>query len=291
MRLSFPLIACCALLTCTGGGTSTAAPQVQNDRKKLRAQVEQLQEEVRTLRERIARLEQLVGPRRERTDPSKLASRRFKALYYAEDRVQIGDFTIDGPVAETLTPLNAHVSKIAVDPERNRVFGRGHHDIYLLRAKEKPLLIEQDPELEDMSWLSAIAWDTKHDRLLASTFAGGGYLYAYYPDKAEWSIVCKPGLGVSALVHAETEDKLFGVNLSTGDEPITSLFEFNARGGRVAERKLSQQIPNAEGYGHTQLVWLDNWLFLIQSRPGPVRGYLIDPSTGVIHRMNVLKPQ
>ena len=223
---------------------------------------------------------------------SELTDRRFEALYFGDSSTMIGEFTIDGPIASTLRPISGQITKIAVDREYGRVFGRGHHDVYFMRYNKKPRLIKQDSKLEEMSWLSAITWDAKNERLLASTFAGGGCLYAYEPDKKKrrWSIVCRPGLAVSAFVHAETEDKLYGVNLNTGDEPITTLYEFNSWGARIAQRKLSQPIPTDQGYGPTQLVWLDGWLYLIQSQPSPSRGYLIDPSTGVIHKTKVLSP-
>lgn len=263
---------------------SPSADGSQSEIQKLRADVD-------ALRARVERLERFARPPRvEHKRLPDVTHHRFRALYFSQGPTTIGDFTIDGPVASTLRPLHGHLSKIAVDPERDRVYGRGHHDVYVVEEFEKPRLIEQDPAIEEMSWLSAIAWDPRRDRLLASTFAGGGCLYEYYPEQERWSVVARPGLGVSAFVHAETEDKLYGVNLVNGTEPITTLYEFNVNGARVAQRELSHPIETAEGYGPVQLVWLDGWLFLIQSHPGPPRGYLIEPETGTIHRMSILQP-
>ena len=266
--------------------------RVRIDDAKLADRIERLEREVKRLRQSPLGSEASV--RSARSD-SKLAERRFKAIHYGEATTAIGDFTIDGPIASTLHPVRG-VSKIAYDAERNRLFGRSHHDVYLVSKNEKPILIEQDPELEEMSWLSAIAYDVNKERLLASTFGGGGFLYAYYPDRKmerdekPWEIICRPGLSVSAFVHAPTLNRLFGISLSTGIEPITKVYEFNMNGARLATRELSEPIANADGYGATQMVWLDGWLFVIQSKPTPVRGYLIDPSTGVIHHSTELVP-
>ncbi len=266
--------------------STTPTPKV--DSTDVVARLDQLEAEIDSLKKSITRLE--FNNRTTPKLPSNLKSLRFKAIYFSDGPTSIGDFTIDGPVASTLSPLSGSISKLAYDTERNRLFGRGHHDVYTITPNEKPVRIEQDPALEEMSWLSAIAYDVKNERLLASTFAGGGCLYAYYPDKQAWEILSRPGLGVSAFVHAPKQDRLFGVNLNTGSEPIKTLYQFNMKGARLATRELSEPIKTALGYGPTQLVWLDGWLFLIQSHPGPARGYLIDPSTGIVHRSTVLKP-
>ena len=270
-------------------------PDDQKRISELSAEIAKLRAANEQLRARLRAIKRPDAP--EVSD--EIATLRFRGLVRSSDGSNsIGNYTVTGPVASSLRPISDQLTKLAIDSQFERVFGRGHHDVYRLPDQGELQLIAQDPALEEMSWLSAIAFDTKRNRLLASTFAGGGYLYVYEPDKDQWSIVCRPGLGVCALAYAEQDDVLYGVNLAAGPkETVKTLMTFNQHGARTSEISLSEEIETGGDFGHTQLLWDKGWLFLVQSQLGHRRrdvrphGYLIQPDTGEVHFSSELIPE
>ena len=256
---------CLVVLACIASPPTTDGEDHVFRVEELATENARLKAEIQQLRVRLRAIQYPDAS----TVSKDIAALRFTALFRNSDGAgALGQFTVNGPIASTLRPASPQVTKIAVDSKGKAMFGRGHHDVYLLKNARETQLLKQNPELPEISWLSAIAYDTKRNRLLASTFGGRGYLYAFDIAKREWSIVCKPGLEVSALVFVESEDVLYGVNLAAGpNEAITTLLTFNANGARTSKTKLSQQIPTNGEFGHTQLAWNDGWLFLIQWNP------------------------
>lgn len=257
---------------------------------ELTAENAQLRAELKQLRARLRAIQRPDAPELSED----IAALRFRGLVRNSDGSNsIGNYTVTGPVKSSLRPIGNHLTKLAVDTQYERVFGRGHHDVYLVPERGEPSKIAQDPDLEEISWLSAIAFDTKRGRLLASTFGGGGNLYAYEADGGEWSIICSPGLAVRALAYAEPEDVLYGVNLDS--DSVTTVMTFNSQGARTSEVKLSDAIKVGGDFGHTQLLWDKGWLLLIQSpsdrKHPPARGYLIQPDTGEVRLSSELLPE
>lgn len=235
---------------------------------------------------------------------------RFTALYCTGGRqagdprstqqIQFGEFTARGPIMQTLQPFRANVEQFVVDPRGPHYYGRRGGDISRIDWTTGTLTkIPFGAELPRLSWPSAIAFDTKRQRLLLTSFGGGGYLYAYYVDGEHWSVLRKPGLSASALVYAESEDALYAVNLSLGGEGWSVLSKFNPHGALLRQVKLSQRIPQTEPFGSSiQLKYAKGRLFIITAhRPGRHEPgetvpmiYVASPATGEILYAGKLRP-
>lgn len=285
----------CALCVTTAMVGCADLPDNQKRISELSAENARLRAENEQLRARLRAIKRPDAPE----VSEEIAALRFRGLVRNSDGSNsIGDYTVTGPVTSSLRPIYNRITKLAIDSQFERVYARGGHEVYLLPDRGEPQLIAENPELERLSWLSAVAFDTKRNRLLASTFGGGGCLYSYEPDNNKWSIICQPGLGASALAYAESEDVLYGVNLAAGPkETVKTLMTFNQHGARTSEISLSEEIETGGDFGHTQLLWDNGWLFLVQSQFGHRRrdvrphGYLIQPDTGEVHFSSELIPE
>ncbi len=235
---------------------------------------------------------------------------RFKALYITGSghqhdsrsirQVQFGEFTPRGPIMHKLEPFRANVEQLVVDPRGPSYYGRRGGDIsqidWITGVRTK---IPFGGGLPRLSWPSAIAFDTKRQRLLLTSFGGGGYLYAYNVDEERWSVLRKPGLSASALVYAEKEDALYAMNLSLGGEGWSVVSKFNPSGALLRQVKLSRRIRQTEPFGTSvQLKYAEGHLLVVthqqpsRREPGEIvpKIHVVSPTTGEILYTGILRP-
>jgi hypothetical protein len=165
-------------------------------------------------------------------------------------RLQYGKFTIRGPMPQTLLDVPDNMEQIAADPVSGDWYLRRGDEIRHVNGKtDESTLLEWDGELPRLSWPSGIAFDTLRQRLLLTSFGGGGYLYAYDVGQKKWLVICKPGLSTNAMLYVPSEDAIYAVNLSHGGEGVQLIRKFNAHGALVESYRLPGAIRGGQMRG------------------------------------------
>lgn len=231
---------------------------------------------------------------------------RFKAIHFVPkerfgEAGAVGAFTPLGPFSDTLTPLPDSVKQVAFD-SKGTCYGLGGHEVEqidLARAEHGKL--EMDANLPQLSWPSALAFDSKRGRLLLSSFGGGGHLYAYDPAQKSWSVLAKPGLGVGSLAYAADDDVLYGTELAIGSEGfISAIAQFNPDGARLKQIKLSRPIQAPDRIGRCQIAVVNKHLVILvapTSRPRDwntpfeTYAYVVEAATGKVLFSSLLEPR
>jgi hypothetical protein len=169
-----------------------------------------------------------------------LSHQRFQGVYrtfspnarpHESGSLEIGEFSVRGPLPHTLWKVPDRYEQATIDATSGDVyFRRGDELLRYEAATGASSRIEWDATLPDLSWPSAIAFDTKRNRLLLNSFGGGGYLYAYDIKQEKWSVICRPGLSTNAMIYVPELDAIFAANLSMGGEGVHMVRKFNAHG-------------------------------------------------------------
>jgi hypothetical protein len=225
---------------------------------------------------------------------------RFEAVYSDGNARSYGQFSVLGPISSTLRPVNGQVHQLAVDPRGPTYYGKGGHEVLLVDLDGQSIEeLHTGDSIPRFSWLSAIAFDSKRQRLLATTFGGGGYLYAYSPANRAWSVLAEPGLASSALTYVAAEDALYGLDNAMGPGAlIREVYRFSPVGARLQTIRLSEPISRDDST--PQLAWAEGRLMLVlggttgrdqRRAPSQARGYTIDPRTGEVLFACFLEPQ
>ena len=162
-------------------------------------------------------------------------------------RLQYGKFTIRGPMPQTLLDVPDRMEQVAADPVSGDWYLRRGDEIRHINGKTgESTVLAWDGDLPRLSWPSGIAFDTLRQRLLLTSFGGGGYLYAYAVGQKKWSVICKPGLSTNAMLYVPSEDAIYAVNLSLGGEGVQYVRKFNGHGALIESYRLPTPIRGGQ---------------------------------------------
>lgn len=158
-----------------------------------------------------------------------------------------GEFTLSGPKKDTLVPLPKHVSRIAYNPASKKYYGIYQNKLAEIDIENsKPTTIETGLKVPEISWPADVTFDTKRERVLLTTFGGGGYLYAYTPKTNTWEVLAEKPAQV--IAYHTKNDTLYGLRCDFGGK--TELQEINAKGAIVTSTALDGQfLPGVLGDG------------------------------------------
>jgi hypothetical protein len=266
-------------------------------RQYLRPQIRELAAEARTaLRtRRLAELESL----------------RFEAVYFppplARDRFEspapsFGEFTLAGPLAETLRPL-AHDSLrevVTVSTEPPLQFALSNQqEFVVLEGDAFPEDLTKVPlssELPGRARFRSLAYDAKRNRLILAPLRNRKLaLYAYDIATGETSELQELDASLACLAYAPDEDVLWAV--TTGSDLQALRLLKLAPDGRLLTEVELPDIPLSQPAhwahrGGSQLVPVDGRLVLLISpfrpptdqSPGQPEDsiYVVDPGTGQV---------
>ncbi|HEY5913970.1 MAG TPA: MBG domain-containing protein, partial [Verrucomicrobiae bacterium] len=146
----------------------------------------------------------------------------------------------------------------------------------------------------ELSWSMGMAFDSLRNRELLVSLGGEGYLYAYSPDRAQWSLVASmQDRDVDSIVHHASQDAIYGYEVYRSDYYHPRLFRFNASGVYQGEMRLPV-FPWDVGVSSyaSELVSVGDYLVLLIG-PDVASGlyprqrlesrmYLIDPRTSQV---------
>jgi hypothetical protein len=201
-----------------------------------------------------------------------------------------GDFTLNGPLEETLVPLPDNVGEVVTDSTRQLLFGMGGHELYqldLLNRKATEIAVNGVP---DISWAMGLAYDTRRNRVLLATLGGEGYIYSYDHRGQTWSILCSlNNVDVTAIAYLKSCDHIFAIGYGPADsrEEGAFLYEYDAVSGRLIQRR-SIELPIDGDFidRGLQLIPVDDSLVFIQvptsAKNATPRFHVIDPKSGTV---------
>lgn len=131
-----------------------------------------------------------------------------------ERATSVGEFTVYGPVEESLAPLPHGIRRLAYDPRTKVYFGLGRQEVYELdfahqKTTELKVQLDQGPQL---SWPCGITFDTKRQRLIVSCLAGVGYIFGYSPTEKNWEVIGNAkSIDVVAIGYEEQNDRTYAL--------------------------------------------------------------------------------
>lgn len=216
-----------------------------------------------------------------------------------------GPFTVEGPIIRGATPLATPAENVVYDPESRLLITRrgGGLSVSDLRTGQETN-IAFDQALPRLSWPSGLAYDAERRRLLLNSFGGGGYLYQYDLNTAQWSVLRKPGLGSKAIVYAPDQDALFAIDGHMARGGLNEIRQFNAHGAFVRSIRLSRPIDLGGGRSDEQVqmvYFAEHAAFLTYGSNRPRRGgagadepgriVVVNVSTGDVVYEGELTPQ
>src|SRR5690606_32464098 len=132
------------------------------------------------------------------TKAAELPELKFAAVHSTvvnrhELNSSIGEFTLQGPIVETLKPLPPGVRHVVQDPDTKKLYGLTMHDfVEVDLGRRKAEKIEVGMDVPRLSWPSGLALDTKRKRVL---IASRSHLYAFKPRSGEWLALTEVGRG------------------------------------------------------------------------------------------------
>jgi len=206
-----------------------------------------------------------------------------------------GDFTLAGPIVDTLQSLPQGVSRVAFDSAGKQYYGVAGHSVVTWKEGEKKATpMDLGFDVPQLHWPADVAIDAKRRRLL---LVSSGYLYAYDIATEKWSALAeRPEL--TALTYNSNLDAVFGIALQHGehgDRPV--LRQLNTEGTVVKSTPLGSPIipgtfGRGPGIGEVRLAPGDDYVIALVSpngrfggeSPGPRTSciYLIDPKEGKV---------
>ena len=238
--------------------------------------------------DRLSEIARITGKEEKQERLAELKKIRFKALYRRprerapagapapfdpfrrSQRVELGEFTIDGPVVHSLEPFKAQVTEVVADGQGKTWYGRGRSGLVQIDVKTGKLTeIALDPALPRFSHLAAIAYDTKRRRVLLTSHDGRGYVYLYDTENKKWSLLRKPGFrGATAMVWDEKTDAIYTLATSHGVEARAQIAVYNSHGALLQQVLISRHIANLQSHPHLpkiQIRYLDGHLAILHS--------------------------
>jgi hypothetical protein len=223
---------------------------------------------------------------------------QFDALWLGDDgSASFGPFSPRGPLIAEHKPTVDRVSEVICDPTGAHWFGLGNHEVVTFDPVRLEKSVVEVRDVPPLSWLSAIAFDSKRSRVLASTFGGGGYLYAYNVEKGNWEIVRKPGLDAGAMTYVAKDDAIYSINNAAGPgDKLKKINKHTPEGVLISTVDLSIPIP-CNGSAK-QLRWVADKLVLLTGYSDPHHGprakpaaAVIEPKTGEVVYYGYMEPQ
>lgn len=207
----------------------------------------------------------------------------------------LADMTPDGPVAGTLRPLGRDLSDIAVDPNGS-FYGDVRQDVYQIDrvTLQATLMNVSGTGIADPSWPIGLTFDTQRSRVILATLGGTGFLFAYSPLTAQWSLIRDLGnVDLQSIVYRPSNDTLYGIENNSQADPITALYRYSPSGVFLGTLPLSSRIPGAPGSigdSNYQLLLANDGRLALLTPPVPdpitaslsPRLYLINADDGVI---------
>jgi hypothetical protein len=203
--------------------------------------------------------------------------------------LSFGDFSLAGPLQNALKPLPDGVSRIAYDAAGKQYYGIAGHDVVKVDLdKQKFERMDVGLDVPPLSWPCEVTFDTKRRRLILGTSGGGGYLYAYSPEKSEWSVISRRPGAFDAFSYSEQDDCLYGVLFGHGgDGPVASLAKVNALGAVIDTMRLEEPVvpgtlAAGPGPSTTRVTAVGGYVAIVTSAPALDETitsyiYLIDP--------------
>lgn len=221
----------------------------------------------------------------------------FFAHHYVADQrghavtSSFGQYTVAGPVVQSLKPLPKGVSRLAYDPVTKMHYGISGHGVVQIDMKTNVVKqLKLGLGVPKLSWPCEITYDTKRKRVILGSSGGGGYLYAYSTEKEQWSVISKRPGAFDAFVYSPADDFIYGVLFEYSEEGnIASLAKVNANGAIVSKIPLGPPIQpgslnTGPGVCTTQVAVAGKYIAILASPGGLGRNnldaasiYLVDP--------------
>jgi hypothetical protein len=206
----------------------------------------------------------------------RFAGLRFRALYYQatgphghEGTAAEGEFTIGGPLIDTLKPIDKAIRHLVHEPKSGLDFAINHQTELIvvdLTANEYPK-VPLDASFTGEFRFSTLAFDTKRNRLVLNNRHDAAHgVYAYDLEGATWKLLAEKGPNLAALTYVPEKDEFWGV---THNHPrgknIGAAFVRMSPDGQVTEQfQPPQHITNTFSlYGGTTLVVHDDVLIVV----------------------------
>ena len=237
-----------------------------------------------------------------------LGSLRFNAIYFpppfSSRRFETplpsyGEFTLAGPIAETLKPLRHDSLRqvVTASTEPHLQFAISKHDeLVVLEGDGFTRELTKVPLSSDLpgrARFRSLAHDVKRNRLILAPRDRQPVLYAYDIATGETSELQEVGAFLVCLAYAPDEDVLWAVTTGSDLKPLR-LLKLAADGTILSTTELpgisASQPTHWVQRGGTQLIPVDGRLVLIVSPPQDPTGenrlqpqdriYVVDPDTG-----------
>ena len=224
---------------------------------------------------------------------------KFVAHHYVSGRHRhelassFGEYTLSGPIENTLQPLPDGVSRITYDPIDKVHYGISGHGVVKIGGEANDVKpIKLGLNVPRLSWPCEVTFDTKRKRVILGSSGGGGYLYAYSTEKQQWSVISKRPGALDAFVYSPADDFIYGVLFEHSDEGnVASLAKVNPEGAIVSRLPLGPPIHpgslnTGPGVCTTQVAIAGNYIAILASPGGlgpnfldAASIYLFDPAT------------
>jgi hypothetical protein len=212
----------------------------------------------------------------------------------------VADFTLDGPIKDTIQQLPDRVrtTDVVVD-DKGDLYGVTNHEVVRIDPKTlavSPMKIGGD--VPRLSWISGIAFDAKRKRLLVVNRRGE--LLAYDRDKELWTYVNtlnglpQGPMACGALAYCDDSDCFYAISTSMGQRAEKpTLCRFAPDGTSMGTVQIDEVITTARGPdGGVQLttiganvVIITSPVFANEGRGAPAEpGHclMVDPETGKV---------
>ena len=210
---------------------------------------------------------------------------------------EVAEFTVAGPIQSTLRTLPRDINRVAIDPRGPTCYGiQGHSNVAhvdLNTQKVTPMEIEAD--IPELSWPCGVAFDTKRNRLILTSFGGVGYMYGYDPGQKQRSLVRDmANVDLQCLTYSAQEDCFYGLGANRGERKTVSLYRFD-HSGQVGEfLQLDLILPGGPERMHfspPQLAAIGKHLAILtapmanpfgQGELSPMTCHVIEPKSGKV---------
>jgi hypothetical protein len=196
-------------------------------------------------------------------------------------------------VVQTLVPLPGAVTNYALGPNLLpfAIAPSGPSIVDFASFGLTP--IPPDPTLTPFSFVNTLTYDSLRNRLLVSSFGGGGVLYAWDLATGQWSELANPNNEApNAIAYHPVYDLTFGLRVDPYAVVPYSLNRYDATGALVGSVPLA--LPVIDYYGEPQQLYA---LGTNLAYVGPGRTifgiavrhcYVIDPLTGDVVYAGIL---
>jgi hypothetical protein len=250
-----------------------------------------------------------TAPQRAKTRQS-VAAVRFQGIYWTggaaamQPRGELADFTVAGPIESSIRILPVHVTDLASDPRSGTLYGINGSGLFRLDLKANTATeLPVEGDIPELSHACAAAFDSKRNRVVIATLGGTGYLYAYDPDKNQWSLLRDlANIDLHSLAYSAEEDCFYGLAHRFGSERRLSILKYSATGGFSDDVDFDGPIsvhPMDVHFTPLQVASVGKHLAILQAPPrerqndGPTKPmilHIVDPKTGKVAYSGDLQP-